>query len=400
MFNNKFILIQITHHQKRKLSEKYRMLEKEEILKIDKLNISKDIYKLPDSIIQARNSCKSIDYPSIKQIIESREFPNFPKCCIICGMGGSAISGDILHDYLANRVDFPIITIRNYTLPKYVNENSLVFIISYSGNTEETLHALKESLERGALIIAISSGGKLKEFCKKLQIPHILVPANLAPRAALGYLFTSLLITLQELGLIEPVDEEITEMIEVLKILRDEISIKTPLENNVAKQIALKCFNNIPVIYINSQYKSVAKRYKTQINENSKTPCKIDFFPELDHNEIVGWECPIETSKKFICLLLRTTDEIEAIKTRIELTKSIVLKEKLVDVIEIYARGESKLSQIMSLIIIGDYISLYLAILNNKEPSPVESIVKLKNELKNQLNLVQKIETDLFSKEE
>ncbi|MHA1788491.1 MAG: bifunctional phosphoglucose/phosphomannose isomerase [Candidatus Helarchaeota archaeon] len=376
------------------------MLDKEEILKLDKLNISKDIYKLPESMIQARNSCKTIDFLSIKQIINSREFPNFPNCCIICGMGGSAISGDILHDYLAMKVKFPIITLRNYELPTYVNENSLVFIISYSGNTEETLNALKESLERGALIIGISSGGKLKEFCKKLQIPLILVPANLAPRAALGYLFTSLLITLQELGLIEPIDDEISEMIEVMKVLREEISIKVPLENNIAKQIALKCINNIPVIYIDNNYKSVAKRFKSQINENSKMPCKIDEFPELNHNEIVGWECSLEMSKKFICLLLRTSNEIEPIKTRIELTKSIILKEKLIDVIEIYARGESKLSQIFSLILIGDYISLYLAILNNQDPSPTESIARLKTELKNQLNLVQKIENDLFAKEE
>ncbi|MHA1268751.1 MAG: bifunctional phosphoglucose/phosphomannose isomerase [Candidatus Helarchaeota archaeon] len=375
------------------------MLEKEEILKIDKLNISKDIYKLPESIVQTRNSCKTVDYPSIKQIIESHENQKFPNMCVVCGMGGSAISGDILHDYLEMRVKFPIITIRNYNLPSYVNKDSLVFIISYSGNTEETLSALKDALDRGALIIGISSGGKLKEFCKKLQIPFIPVPASLAPRAALGYLFTSILITLQELGLIEPIDDEMSEMIEVLKLLRDEISIRTPLENNIAKQIALKCVNNIPVIYINNSYLSVAERFKTQINENSKIPCKIDIFPELNHNEIVGWECPIEISKKFICLLLRTNDENESIKTRIELTKSVILKEKLVDVIEIFARGESKLSQIFSLILIGDYISLYLAILNKKDPSPTESIAQLKAELKNQLNNVQKIENELFNKD-
>ncbi|MBD3228872.1 MAG: bifunctional phosphoglucose/phosphomannose isomerase [Candidatus Lokiarchaeota archaeon] len=374
------------------------MLEKDEILKIDKLNMSKDIYRFPDYIIQARNNCKSIDYLSIKQIIESRESELFPNVCAICGMGGSAISGEILNDYLRMRVSFPIITVRNYTLPSYINKNSLVFIISYSGNTEETLSAFKEALNRGALIISITSNGKLKEFCKKLQIPFILVPSNLAPRAALGHLFTSLLISVQELGLIESVDDEISEMIEVLKIVRDEIAIKNPLENNIAKQTALKCVNNIPVIYITSAFQSIAKRYKTQFNENSKVPCKVDYFPELAHNEVVGWECAMEMSKNFICLLLRI-DESEEIKTRIEMTKSIVLKEKLAEVIEIYSRGESNLSKILSLILVGDYISLYLAILNNKDPSSTESIDKLKTELKEQLSTVQNLENELFSKE-
>ncbi|TFF98102.1 MAG: bifunctional phosphoglucose/phosphomannose isomerase [Promethearchaeota archaeon] len=376
------------------------MLEKEEILKIDKLNISKDIYKLPDTIIQARNNCKSsIDYESIKKIMESRETQFFPKVCVICGMGGSAISGDILSDYLKYSVEFPIITVRNYKLPKFVDKNSLVFVISYSGNTEETLSAFKEALERGGLIFAVSSNGKLKEFCKKAQVPFISIPTGVTPRSAIGYLFTSLLVSVQELGLIESVDEQISEMIEVLKVLRDEISIKVALEDNIAKQIALKCVNNIPVIYSDTDYESITTRFKTQFNENSKIPCKTGVFSEINHNEIVGWECSMEMSKKFISLLLRT-DESEPIKTRIELTKSILLKEKLSDVIEIYARGESKLCKIFSLIIIGDFISLYLAILNSRDPSATESIDKLKKAMKEQLDTVQAIENELFSKEE
>ncbi|MBU4562720.1 bifunctional phosphoglucose/phosphomannose isomerase, partial [bacterium] len=216
----------------------------------------------------------------------TRNFKNI----VVLGMGGSAIGGDLLSNYLADELSIPIVVIRGYDIPGFVDENSLVFAVSYSGNTEETISALKKCLEAKARIIALTSGGKLAVLSQENNFPVIKVPAGIQPRAAISYLFFPILKALERLSLIKEKVSEIEETFNTLKELSKEYCAKSPSENNLAKKVALSLYQHLPLVYgSEGLLEAVAMRWKTQINENSKWPCFWNVFPELDHNEIVGY---------------------------------------------------------------------------------------------------------------
>jgi len=328
------------------------------------------IKKYPDMCLEALEISKSLIIPDYQ----------FNKI-IVSGMGGSAISGDLLKDLLRNEIKIPIDVCREYHVPGYVDENTLVFCISYSGDTEETLSQFIDCVEKKCKIIGITSNGKLKEWCERLNLPCVIVPKGYQPRSALPYLFVSILVCLQKLGLIDK-EKEIKETIEILR------NIKTG-------KIAQYLKNSIPIIYGSDEFASVAKRMKTQFNENSKNPAKYDVFPELDHNEIVGYEMD-KLNKNSVIIILRDKNEPVESKARIEITKKI-LKNKVRKIIELWSEGRSKLAKMMSLIFVGDYLSYELAVLNKVDPIETKSIVLLKKELKKRLDLVNKLEKRINS---
>jgi glucose/mannose-6-phosphate isomerase len=301
---------------------------------------------------------------------------------IVCGVGGSAIGGDMLKDLLRDRVRVPIEVSRQYHLPAYADENTLAFCVSYSGNTEETLSQFVDAIEKKCKIIGITSGGKLKEWCKKLNLPVIRVPKGYQPRVALPYLFFPMLVCLQRLG-VANFKKEIDETIRVLRDVKTES----------VKKIALSLKNSIPVIYASSEFSAVAKRMKTQFNENSKIPAKHDIFPELNHNEIVGYQNE-ELNKNSYVIILRDKDEPKEIQTRIEISKELI-KNKVKGIEEIWAKGETKLAKMMSLIFLGDLLSCELAMLNGVDPIQTENISILKNELEKRLKTVKRLEKKL-----
>jgi len=197
----------------------------------------------------------------------TRNFKNI----VVLGMGGSAIGGDLLSDYLADEISIPLVVIRGYDIPKFVDENSLVFAVSYSGNTEETLSALRGCLEAKAGIIALTSGGKLADLTQKNNLPVIKVPVGIQPRAAISYLFFPMLKALERLGLIKEKGGDIEETFNILLKLSKEYSAKSSLKNNFAKKIALSLYQHLPLVYgSEGLLEAVAMRWKTQINENSK----------------------------------------------------------------------------------------------------------------------------------
>ncbi|MDI6826093.1 MAG: bifunctional phosphoglucose/phosphomannose isomerase [Candidatus Aenigmarchaeota archaeon] len=329
------------------------------------------IKKYPEMYLDAVKKAEKTDIPYYK----------FDKI-IVCGVGGSAICGDLLRDLLKNRISVPIDVCRDYHLPAYVDENTLTFCISYSGNTEETLSQFVEAVEKKCKIIGITSGGKLKEWCGKFNLPCILIPTGYQPRIALPYLFFTMIACLQKLRSIN-LQKEIDETIELLK------RIKT----DSIKKLALSMKDSTIVIYSSDEFSGVAKRVKTQINENSKMPAKYDFFPELDHNEIVGYQNERLNKNSFV-LILRDKDEQEEIKARIEITKDLI-KDKVKGIEEIWTEGKSKLARMMFLVFLGDILSYELAVLNNVDPEQTENIAILKNKLKEKLNLVERLEKKL-----
>ncbi len=304
-----------------------------------------------------------------------------PESIIVAGMGGSAIGGELLKEWARDKIAVPIEVCREYLLPRYAGKNSLVFVVSYSGETEESLGAFLDAVKRRCMIICISSGGALQDFAEKLSIPHLLVPLGMAPRVSLPYLFMPLPIILEKVGLVSQVAPEISETVRVLKYVADSNSPEKSLRENFSKKLASKICDTIPVIYGFGIYRAVAQRLKTQFNENSKIPAKWEFFPELNHNEIVGWEAANELAKHFSTILIRDPDEAKPMRQRIEATKKLISR-KLVKILEIQSIGKSELAKMSSVICIGDFTSVYLAILRGIDPTPVKSIAILKENIK------------------
>ena len=306
---------------------------------------------------------------------------NFNKI-VFTGLGGSAIGADLLRSYLAHELKVPVIVNRDYTLPAFVDKDTLLIVSSYSGNTEETLSAYKEGKEKNAKIVAITSNGELKKLAEKHRFPFITIPQGFPPRCALGYSSIPMLVLFSKSGIIPDKTEDIIEAAEVLKELRDKtLSFDVKGNENTAKKIAEELLNKYPVIYGANQHTDIAAtRWRGQLAENSKTVSSSHVFPEMNHNEIVGWSNPKNLMKDLVVILLRDKDDHPRVKTRMDISSSIIKKEG-VKIIEVNSRGERLLGRIFSLIYIGDFVSFYLAILNNIDPTPVDSVTYLKKEL-------------------
>jgi glucose/mannose-6-phosphate isomerase len=309
-------------------------------------------------------------------------------------MGGSAIGGDLLHDWLLDRIFSSVEVCRDYILPAYANEETLVFIVSYSGDTEEALSALLDAVKRKCMIIAVASGGNLISFARKLRLPYMTVPSGLQPRVAVPYLFFPLVVTLEKMGLVRSTEEELAEVIKVLRKLAKENSAEVSQQNNSAKKLAWELRSTIPVVYGYRQYRSVAVRFKSELNENSKIPSKWEVFPELNHNDVVGWEASESLAKRFTVVLIRDKDEPPEIRNRIKATKKLVLT-KVRKTLEVHAVGESSLAKMFSVLFVGDLASIYLAILLGVDPAPVKIITVMKKEMQKNYNLVQKLEKEV-----
>jgi len=299
---------------------------------------------------------------------------------MICGLGGSAIGGDVLRTLLSHQMKIPIFVNRNYDLPQLVDERTLVFVVSYSGNTEETIASYKEAKRRNSAIISVSSGGRLRKLSEEDGIPHITIPSGMPPRTALGYLFLPILRVLENIGWAP--EQDYDELFRVLQDIRDRCAPDTPMSINLAKAIASELVDRIPLIYgVDGKTDVAAHRLKTQFNENSKVLAFWDVFPELNHNEVVPWGEEGKASfGQFYPIFIRDKGETERIKRRIEVTQSIIEKRG-VKWREIWTEGENLLTRILSVIYIGDWISFYLAIIGGVDPTPVRAIDFLKKEL-------------------
>ncbi len=299
---------------------------------------------------------------------------------VILGMGGSAIGGDFL-DTIAGLEGGPLVFVqRDYDLPPFVDSNTLVVASSYSGNTEETLSAFRQALEGPSRKLVITTGGELKTVAQEQGVPVIAIEYVSPPRAALVYSFVSLLGICQRLGLLADKSKDIAEMLEVLEELSPSIDERSPSAQNPAKQLASRLLGHVGIIYGAGVLTEVAHRWKTQFNENSKNWAFYEILPELNHNAVVGYESPPEVTDKVFVVFLRSPSLHPRILMRYQITGEI-LRRASIAYQTVEARGESALGQMMSLVLFGDYVSYYLALLNRADPSPVGVIDYLKTEL-------------------
>ncbi len=353
-----------------------------EIKKRDKGKLLRQFLQIPEAFSAAVKQSAELTLPL-------RYFKKYSHI-VVAGMGGSALAGELLKDIFPN---LPIEICRDYHLPSYVtNESSLVFIISYSGNTEETLSCLLDAQARGCNTLAMSAGGKLREYCAKLGMPHIDVPSELETRAALPYLVMIPAIILRKLSIARLNSEEIAETKTLLDEVREACRPETKQRKNPAKQVAKKLYNSRPSVYAPPTLGSIARRIKSYLNENTKIPARWDVWPELNHLEAVGWAADKKLLSKESILILRDTKEPEEISARIELTKKHVFEGKTKKIVELRTRGSSPLARVFYLSYMADFLTFYLALLYGVDPRLIGFINKIKAKLASTINTVGKLD--------
>ncbi len=331
----------------------------------DKENMLSVINSLPEQIKEAYSLGHKI------------QLKGTPDKIFVCGMGGSSISGQLLEAYFRMlKIKIPIFNVQDYNLPEYADKNSLIFIVSYSGNTEESISCYREALRKNLNIIILTTGGKLEEYSRINRLPCVIVPKGYQPRNAIAYLFFPMLKILENAGIIASNSDDVKNLIDNLK--KNQSSF-----DRIGYDIAMKLYGKLPVIYASSSFYSVAYRWKCEVNENTKIPAFCHKFPELDHNELNGYVNFSKINIPIHIVILQDQDDHRRIIKRMEITRKLI-KELTNDDIkftEITIRGDSILTKMFTTIYIGDLVSYYLAMNYATDPSPVNIIEKFKKEM-------------------
>jgi len=294
---------------------------------------------------------------------------------LICGMGGSGIGANLIQTFLFDELSVPITVNKSYNIPAFVGPNTLVIACSYSGGTEETIAGIKEALPKGALVVGITSGGKLGDLLTANGMEFVPIPSrDASPRAGIGYAFVQLLKVMEHFGLSKSTHyADVEETIALLEAHQDKIEAD-------GKALAAKLKGKFPIMYADSRLEPIVLRNQQQVAENSKQLSHQNVFPEMNHNELVGWVYPTQLFPDSVTILLHTSFDHPRTSIRMGICKDIFVKQGT-ELVELHAAGTSFIAQCVYLIHLLDWMSYYLAEENNVDPFPVEVINYLKEEL-------------------
>lgn len=346
--------------------------------------------------IRAHDSLKMLDlqiayheqFREALRLVETFVVPRPPERVdevVILGTGGgSAASGNLLRSYLFHDAKVPIHVVQGYHAPGFVDRNSIVIACSHSGKTEEINSSVEQAAARGATVVGMGAGGRLKETIAGLGAAYLQLPLYnpllleqvvVMPRVCIGYIMVPLLVMLERWGLVPYQREALNESISLIERLGMEYAPDVPVEQNLAKTVTLTLADLVPVIYgFSDHYDAVAWRIKNQMGENSKYMAFWNTIPHLHHDEAVGWDMQGELMRGLGFLLLRDkASESEQVVKRWRATREI-LEERAGACMEVWATGESLLARMLSLVVLGDFVSCYLAIEKGVDPTPVEII--------------------------
>jgi glucose/mannose-6-phosphate isomerase len=290
---------------------------------------------------------------------------------LICGLGGSGIGGTIVSDIISSKVNIPIAATKDYSIPNFVNEHTLVIANSYSGNTEETLYALEKCQARGAEIAVITSGGKLKTIAEENKYNKIIIPGNQPPRAMFGYAFTELFFMLNHYGIID--DSFKSDFDKAITLIDTE---KMDIQKQ-AMDLAKKMYKQTPVIYVAKGFEGVAVRFRQQLNENSKMLGWHNVVPEMNHNELLGWRTNVDG---LAVVYFRNKCDYDRNQIRMDINKKVISKFTS-NITEIWSKGDSLIENSLYHISVGDWTSWYLSEMNNVDAIEIDVIDFLKGEL-------------------
>lgn len=293
------------------------------------------------------------------------------------GMGGSALPAVIVQSWPRTTVPFEIT--RDYDIPAYVNENTLFIASSYSGNTEETLSALDKAEAQNAQIVIVAAGGKLADRAQENGYPLFEIPAGIQPRMATFYFVNAFCKIVKDLNVLEADAQELDAVGEWLRQEVMQWRKEVPLAENPAKQIATQLVGKTVIMYAGAKMFPAANKWKICFNENAKNTSWANYYPEFNHNEFIGWSShPVE--KPFAVVEIRSSLEHERTQKRFEVSERLLSGMRPAPIV-ITPKGETLLQQLAWSFAFGDFVSIYLGILNGVNPTPVELVEKLKIEL-------------------
>jgi len=340
------------------------------IHEIDRQDMLTRIDRMPEHLVEALTDLESL-VP-----FESAGIENV----LFVGVGTSAIAAEIALNWLTEHAKIPMVLIRDSWLPTFTDSRTVVLAVSYSGETQETLEALVNAFQRKCRILAISSGGKMREVSERLRIRHIEVRKGFEPRSAFPFLFVSSSLALAPWVRQIDLKREIQEASHTLRNLRSTIGWNVPCESNPAKQLALKMTETIPVIYAFRRNGGLARRTKNQLNENCKMPAMFNLLPEGCHNEFEAWRKGERDRAEFSFIFL-TPDENDDERARIEEAKKILVEAGMTKVYEVCGVGSTRASRLLSVVYFADYVAFYLSVLRKIDPTPWERVQELKKRI-------------------
>lgn len=349
------------------------MDDNESLLQYDRSGIMEVLGAFPSQVSEALDiGYSDLELPSAEGL----------KNVVVLGMGGSGISGDVVAVLAAGcGFDMPVVTVKGYDLPPFAGDETLVFAVSYSGNTEETVSTFEQAKSRGSRLVAVCSGGRLKDLALDAGVPVFAIPGGLQPRASLGYLFIPVVCAMERMGLLQGVVEQLRGSVPILELRSGEFGPDSPFDANPTKRLAKELIGFLPVVYGSEGYLAVAAmRWKAQLNEMAKVPAFCNWFPELNHNETVGWKNLVDVCSRSHLVVLREPGENARIKKRIDITLDL-LEESVGPITQVCARGSNDTQRLLDSIYFGDYTSVYLALALEQDPTPVDRIEELKKRL-------------------
>jgi glucose/mannose-6-phosphate isomerase len=302
---------------------------------------------------------------------------------VTLGMGGSGIAGNVLQAVGTATLPLPVTVLKHYRTPAFVNERTLAFALSYSGDTEETVEMARGALAAGATLVVISSGGALAQLAEESGSLHVACPDDIPmPRLALGALVAPLFVVLFRMGLLPEAHAGLMRAQQQLARRRDRCAPAVEGQRNLARELARRIDRTIPIIYGSGGLGAVAAlRWKQSMNENAKAPAFWNEYPELDHNEVCGWGQHGDVTRQVFTLVeLRHGLEHARLEARAVATRELI-EEALLQVLTVEAEGEGRLAQLLDLAYVGDWTSYYVALDNDVDPGPIDAISQLKSSL-------------------
>lgn len=339
-------------------------LSKEDVERVDREGLYKDYEawsEQAESALKLTVDLKKVDVDKI----------------VYCGMGGSGCAGDILQDLSFSKPNIPpIYVVKGFHLPSFADKSTLILVVSYSGETEETLSALKEALKRGCGVVGFSSGGELEKICRKNSVPYVKLGRALTPRSALPYILYSTLAALKTLGYEVVSPSEVSNTIITLRKLKEDLGVASEFKNNEAKQIAHHLNNTYPIIYGPLEFRGVLIRFKNSLNENAKVHASVEILPEACHNAIETWQPKV--SNLGVLFVLSNYDRRlkKRFDTLMELVERSGFRHR-----SVYISEATLFESMVKLLYLLEYATLYLAVLKGVPPAPTPNIALLKKRL-------------------
>ena len=343
----------------------------EAVRQIDKENIAKILADFPNQLASARAGFAKIDLP--KEIIQVKQV-------VFCGMGGSAIGAEVACDLSPGLIRKPLAVIRDYDLPAWINKETAVVVISYSGETAEALACFNQALSCAGVTIVVTSGGQLADQAVRAGVPLYKFDYKSPPRDALGYMLVPAIMILEKAGILNSKEADLTNAINLIQEISASYLPTAPTPQNKAKQLAYSLYDHVPIVVGSNITKSVARRWKNQFNEHSKNTSWFDCLPEANHNTVEGFGFPIRFKDDVVILLLESHfDHPEIVKRQSLWREQLIHQGIQAEAIE--GQGEDIWANKLSLIYLGDWVSYYLALLYRIDPAEIPIINKLKAKL-------------------